>query len=79
MFAQEIHKDIQVDVPAVEILEKYVDDEEILRLILWALSLPAVLLLVFYICMVSALIVDRRRTNFHNKAGKAACRLYSSI
>jgi putative ABC transport system permease protein len=75
MFAQEIHKDIQVDVPAVEILEKYVDDEEILRLILWALSLPAVLLLVFYICMVSALIVESEKNEISIMQSRGASRM----
>ncbi len=48
-------------VPAIPILEQYRDREKQLRVTLWVLQLPILLMLGFYVFMVSQLIVEHER------------------
>lgn len=60
-FAKDLYPRIKFDVPTVDILESYLEEEKQLRMMLWALSVPVILLLVFYLCMVSSIIIESEK------------------
>jgi putative ABC transport system permease protein len=51
----------ELKMPAIEIIEKYNEREKQLRIMLWVLIVPILLMLAFYIFMVSQLIIDHEK------------------
>lgn len=49
---------MKLEMPVIEVLEKYPDREKLLRTTLWILLVPILIMLSFYIFMVSQLIVN---------------------
>src|SRR5690606_34108600 len=48
--------------PPLSTMGQYFDKEERLRVMLWSLNVPVMLMLAFYLYMVSNLIVERQKT-----------------
>ncbi|MCD8328424.1 MAG: FtsX-like permease family protein [Ruminococcus sp.] len=52
---------VTLDVPAIEIFEEYADRSETLQLLLWLVQIPVMLMIVFYLFMVSQLNVEQEK------------------
>ncbi len=55
------YKNISFDFPAMEILKSYEERAHQLRLILWLIQIPVMLMIVFYLYMVSQLNVEQEK------------------
>lgn len=65
---------ITFKVPSLSIIEKYFDRAEKLRTLMWSLNVPVLIMLVFYMFMVSNLIVDRQRNEIAVLRSRGAAR-----
>ncbi|GAA3404691.1 ABC transporter permease [Paenibacillus hodogayensis] len=61
--------------PALGVISKYMDRQEQLRVMLWSLNVPVMIMLGFYLFMVSNLIVDRQKTEIAVLRSRGASRL----
>ncbi len=52
---------VVLDVPAISIFEEYADRSETLQLLLWLVQIPVMLMIVFYLFMVSQLNVEQEK------------------
>lgn len=52
---------VTLDVPAIGIFEEYADRSETLQLLLWLVQIPVMLMIVFYLFMVSQLNVEQEK------------------
>lgn len=52
---------VVLDVPAIGIFEEYADRSETLQLLLWLVQIPVMLMIVFYLFMVSQLNVEQEK------------------
>lgn len=66
----------QVDftVPALKTIETYFDRAERLRTLMWSLNVPVLIMLGFYVFMVSNLIVDRQKNEIAVLRSRGAAR-----
>lgn len=64
-----------VKAPALGVISKYMDRQEQLRLMLWSLNVPVMIMLAFYLFMVANLIVDRQKTEIAVLRSRGASRL----
>ncbi|MBD0382706.1 ABC transporter permease [Paenibacillus sedimenti] len=60
---------------AVSVFKTYYDKEKKLRIMLWSLNVPIVLLLAFYLFMVANLITERQKTEIAVLRSRGASRL----
>jgi putative ABC transport system permease protein len=60
--------------PALKVYEGYSDKEERLRLLLWSLHVPVLIVLGFYLFMVANLITDRQKTEISVLRSRGASR-----
>lgn len=61
--------------PAMQTLQSYFEKEQRLRLMLWSLNVPVMIMLAFYLFMVSNLIVDRQKNEIAVLRSRGAGRL----
>jgi putative ABC transport system permease protein len=66
---------ISMKAPAMNTLNGYYAKEEKLRLMLWSLNVPVMIMLAYYLFMVSNLIVDRQKTEIAVLRSRGASRL----
>jgi putative ABC transport system permease protein len=52
----------EMKVPALNTLEAYYDEAKRLKLLLWSLNVPVMMLLAFYLFMVAGLITEKQKT-----------------
>lgn len=64
-----------IKAPALGVISKYMDRQEQLRVMLWSLNVPVMIMLAFYLFMVSNLIVDRQKTEIAVLRSRGASRL----
>ncbi|PYI55924.1 ABC transporter permease [Paenibacillus flagellatus] len=64
-----------IKAPALSVISKYMDRQEQLRLMLWSLNVPVMIMLGFYLFMVSNLIVERQKTEIAVLRSRGASRL----
>ena len=64
-----------VKAPALKTMEKYAERETKLRILLWSLNIPVIIMLGFYLFMVSNLITDRQKTEIAVLRSRGASRL----
>jgi len=64
-----------IKAPALSVISKYLDRQEQLRVMLWSLNVPVMIMLGFYLFMVSNLIVDRQKTEIAVLRSRGASRL----
>ncbi|XEC93238.1 FtsX-like permease family protein [Paenibacillus tarimensis] len=64
-----------LDIPAATTIEKYLQQEEKLNLMLWSLYIPVMLMLAFYLYMASNLIIERQKTDISVLRSRGASRL----
>jgi putative ABC transport system permease protein len=64
-----------VDAPALQTLAAYYDKEKKLKLMLWSLHVPVMILLAFYLFMVANLITERQKTEIAVLRSRGASRL----
>lgn len=48
--------------PMTSVLPRYIDQAHQLKLMMWAIDIPVMIMLLFYMLMISKLIIDRERT-----------------
>lgn len=63
-----------VKAPAQKTIESYFDEAKRLRLLLWSLNVPVLLLLAFYLFMVSNLIAEKQKTEIAVLRSRGASR-----
>jgi putative ABC transport system permease protein len=73
MFASRFESVIR-QAPALQIYEGYSEKEERLRLLLWSLHVPVIIVLAFYLFMVANLITDRQKTEIAVLRSRGASR-----
>lgn len=61
-----------IGVPALNIIETYADRRETLTFMLWILQIPVLLMLVFYISMISTLIVEHEKNDIAVQRSRGA-------
>ncbi|MEK3917086.1 ABC transporter permease [Paenibacillus sp. FSL H7-0331] len=66
---------ISVKAPALKTLTGYYAKEEKLRMMLWSLNVPVMIMLAYYLFMVSNLIIDRQKTEIAVLRSRGASRL----
>lgn len=66
---------IGFSMPATEILEDYADRSDQLRLVLWLLQIPVILMIIFYLFMVSQLNVEQEKNEIAVFKSRGASRL----
>ncbi|MDF2963802.1 MAG: hypothetical protein K0S39_5537, partial [Paenibacillus sp.] len=64
-----------IKAPALPTLNGYYVKEEKLRLMLWSLNVPVMIMLAYYLFMVSNLIIDRQKTEIAVLRSRGASRL----
>lgn len=64
-----------IKAPALGVISKYMERQEQLRVMLWSLNVPVMIMLGFYLFMVSNLIVDRQKTEIAVLRSRGASRL----
>jgi putative ABC transport system permease protein len=64
-----------VKVPAIDTFGKYFEREKTLRKMLWSLNVPVMIMLGFYLFMVSNLITERQKTEIAVLRSRGASRL----
>lgn len=64
-----------IKAPALGVISKYLDRQEQLRVMLWSLNVPVMIMLGFYLFMVSNLIVERQKTEIAVLRSRGASRL----
>ncbi|WP_256975693.1 ABC transporter permease [Paenibacillus sp. MY03] len=64
-----------LDSPAVQTVETYFQREADLRLLVWSLYVPLIILLAFYLYMVSNLMTERQKTEISVLRSRGASRL----
>lgn len=64
-----------IKAPALSVISKYLDREQQLRVMLWSLNVPVMIMLAFYLFMVSNLIVDRQKTEIAVLRSRGASRM----
>ncbi|WP_379135802.1 FtsX-like permease family protein [Paenibacillus sp. sgz500958] len=62
------------DVPATKTIEQYFERSERLSLLMWSLNIPVLIMLGFYMFMVSNLIVDRQKNEIAVLRSRGAAR-----
>jgi putative ABC transport system permease protein len=73
-YMEEHHISQAVKVPALQTVEAYFDNAKRLRVLLWSLNVPVLMLLVFYLFMVSNLITDKQKTEIAVLRSRGAAR-----
>ncbi|TNJ68132.1 ABC transporter permease [Paenibacillus hemerocallicola] len=64
-----------IKAPALGVISKYMDRQEQLRVMLWSLNVPVMIMLGFYLFMVSNLIVERQKTEIAVLRSRGASRM----
>jgi putative ABC transport system permease protein len=64
-----------VKAPALKTIEQYFEREKQLRVMLWSLNIPVIIMLGFYLFMVSNLIVERQKTEIAVLRSRGAGRI----
>ncbi|RKN84104.1 ABC transporter permease [Paenibacillus ginsengarvi] len=64
-----------IKAPALGVISKYLDRQDQLRVMLWSLNVPVMIMLGFYLFMVSNLIIDRQKTEIAVLRSRGASRL----
>ncbi|UUZ94671.1 hypothetical protein LJK87_09165 [Paenibacillus sp. P25] len=72
----ELFENTSLKAPALQTLSGYYAKEEKLRLMLWSLNVPVMMMLAYYLFMVSNLITERQKTEIAvlRSRGRAGCR-----
>ncbi|WP_276355498.1 ABC transporter permease [Cohnella caldifontis] len=65
---------IEFNAPSLPIIEKYFDRAAKLRILMWSLNVPVLIMLAFYMFMVSNLIVDRQKNEIAVLRSRGAAR-----
>jgi len=52
---------VEINMPAISVLEKYYDREQQLKITLWVVQVPILMMIGFYLFMVSRLIIDQEQ------------------
>jgi putative ABC transport system permease protein len=74
-YLAENFKNYSIKAQALQTLGTYFDKEEKLRMMLWSLNVPVMIMLAFYLYMVSNLITDRQKTEIAVLRSRGASRL----
>ncbi|UUZ79208.1 ABC transporter permease [Paenibacillus sp. P26] len=71
----ELFENTSLKAPALQTLSGYYAKEEKLRLMLWSLNVPVMMMLAYYLFMVSNLITERQKTEIAVLRSRGASRL----
>jgi putative ABC transport system permease protein len=74
-FISQLNSSNSIRAPAMEVISKYLDREKQLRIMLWSLNVPVMIMLAFYLYMVSNLIIERQKTEIAVLRSRGASRL----
>lgn len=70
------YRGLHFSMPSIEILEKYNERKKELRITLWVLQIPILLMLAFYMYIVSKLIIDYEKNEIKVMQSRGAKRLW---
>lgn len=68
------YQNVMMKTPAAQTLRQYFDKEHRLRLMLWSLNVPVLIVLAFYLFMVANLITERQKTEIAVLRSRGASR-----
>ncbi|CAG7629577.1 hypothetical protein PAECIP111802_01568 [Paenibacillus allorhizosphaerae] len=74
-FLGERFENVSMKAPALQTMAGYYAKEEKLRVMLWSLNVPVMIMLAYYLFMVSNLITDRQKTEIAVLRSRGASRL----
>lgn len=75
IFTSERFESYVHNAPMLKVLDPYLEREKRLRTMLWSLNVPVIIMLSFYLFMVSNLIINRQKTEISVLRSRGASRL----